>query len=96
MAHASSPRASGYVFRVPGRFGQDIKAAARAAGFAGNSSQSPLLTYMSVKSRVEGFLLKLLGPALIGEKGHKASDAGTLHLAHFVPFQNNHLGFFTV
>ncbi len=84
-------------FAYPDASVQDIKAAARAAGFAGNSSQSPLLTYMSVKSRVEGFLLKLLGPALIGEKGHKASDAlGTLHLAHFVPFENNHLGFFTV
>ncbi len=84
-------------FAYPDVSVQDIKAAARAAGFAGNSSQSPLLTYMSVKSRVEGFLLKLLGPALLGEKGHKASDAlGTLHLAHFVPFENNHLGFFTV
>ena len=76
---------------------QDIKAAARAAGFTGNTSQSPLLTYMAFKSRVQGFVLKLVGPALIGEKGHKASDAiGTLHLAHFVPFENNHIGFFTI
>jgi hypothetical protein len=52
---------------------------------------------MAFKSRVQGFVLKLLGPALVGEKGHKASDAiGTLHIAHFVPFENNHLGFFTV
>jgi hypothetical protein len=76
---------------------QDIKAAARAAGFTGNTSQSPLLTYMAFKSRVQGFVLKAVGPALVGEKGHKASDAiGTLHVAHFVPFENNHLGFFTV
>ena len=41
--------------------------------------------------------MKTLGPALLGEKGHKASDAlGTLHVSHFVPFENNHLGFFTV
>ena len=76
---------------------QDIKAAARAAGFTGNTSQNTLLTYMSFKSRVQGFVLKLVGPALMGDKGHKGSDAiGTLHLAHFVPFENNHLGFFTV
>jgi hypothetical protein len=76
---------------------QDIKAAARAAGFMGNTSQGPLLTYMSFKSRVQGFLLKLLGPVVIGEKGHNALSAvGTVHVAHFVPFENNQLGFFTI
>ena len=76
---------------------QDIKACARAAGFTGSTSQSTLLTYMTFKSRVQGFVLKHVAQALVGEKGHKAADAiGTLHLAHFVPFENNHLGFFTV
>ena len=76
---------------------QDIKACARAAGFTGRTSQSTLLTYMTFKSRVQGFVLKHVAQALVGEKGHKAADAiGTLHLAHFVPFENNHLGFFTV
>ena len=56
-----------------------------------------LLTYMTFKSRVQGFVLKLVGKALVGEKGHKASDAiGTLHFSHWVPFENNHMGFFTV
>ena len=33
----------------------------------------------------------------MGEKAYKASDSlGTLHVAHFVPFENNHVGFFTV
>jgi hypothetical protein len=76
---------------------QDIKAAARAAGFTGHTPQSNLLTYMAFKSRLQGYVLKLLGPVLLGDKGHKASDAiGTLHVAHWVPFENNHLGFFTV
>ena len=76
---------------------QDIKAVARAAGFTGNTLQSPLLTYMSFKSRVQGFVMRLLGPTLVGEKGHRASDSiGTLHVAHFLPFEGNHLGFFTV
>jgi hypothetical protein len=76
---------------------QDIKAAARAAGFTGNTPQSPLLTYMVFKSRVQGFALKLLGPTLIGEKGHNALTAvGTVHVSHFVPFENNHIGFFTI
>jgi len=76
---------------------QDIKAAARAAGFTGITPQNTLLTYMSFKSRLQGFVLKLVGNALVGEKGDRGSDAiGTLHLAHWVPFENNRLGFFTV
>jgi hypothetical protein len=76
---------------------QDIKAAAREAGFTGNTPQNTLLTYMSFKSRIQGFVLKLVGKALVAEKGDRGSDAiGTLHLAHWVPFENNQLGFFTV
>lgn len=76
---------------------QDVKALARAAGFTGNTSQAPLLTYMSIQSRLQAFALKLVGRALIGEKGHRASDAiGTLHVSHWVPFENNHIGFFTI
>ena len=37
---------------------QDIKACARAAGFTGNTLQSPLLTYMAIKSRRQGFALE--------------------------------------
>jgi hypothetical protein len=76
---------------------QDIKECARAAGVTGNTSQGVLLTYMSFKSRVQGFAVKHLAAALVGEKGHKAADSiGTLHVAHFVPFEHNHIGFFTV
>ncbi len=76
---------------------QDIKKWARAAGFTGNTSQAPLLTYMSFKGPVQAFALKLVGGALIGDKGHKASDSlGTLHFSDFVPFEHNHIGFFTV
>ena len=42
---------------------QDIKECARAAGFTGNTSQGPLLTYMTFKSRVRGFASKLVAPA---------------------------------
>ena len=48
---------------------QDIKAAARAAGFTGNTPQSTLLTYMAFKSRLQGFVLKLVGPALVRREG---------------------------
>ena len=43
---------------------QDIKACARAAGFTGNTSQGPLLTYMAIKSRLQGFALKLAARAI--------------------------------
>ena len=76
---------------------QDIKACVRAAGFTGATSQGTLLTYMAFKSRVQGFVVKLVAGALVGEKSDKASDSiGTLHVAHFVPFEHNHIGFFTV
>ena len=76
---------------------RDIKACARAAGFKGSTSQSPLLTYLSFKSRLQGFALKLVAGALVGQKGHEASDSiGTLHFADWVAFEHNHLGFFTI
>jgi hypothetical protein len=75
---------------------QDIKASARAADFRGNTVQSPLLTYLTIKSRLQGFALKLAARS-IRDEGHEASDSiGTLHVAHWVPFEHNHLGFFTV
>ena len=77
---------------------QDIKAPARAAGVTGKTTQAPLLTYMAFESRVQGFVLKLFGKALMGkEKASQASDAiGTLHFSHWVPFENNYIGFFTI
>ena len=76
---------------------EDIKECARAAGFTGNTSQGCLLTYMTFKSRVRGFAAKLVAPALVGKKGHDASDSiGTLHFFGWVPFEKNRLGFFTI
>ena len=75
---------------------QDIKACARAAGYTGNTSQNPLLTYLSIKSRLQGFALKIAAMS-IRDEGHEGSDSvGTLHFAHWVPFEHNHLGFFTI
>ena len=75
---------------------QDIKACARAAGFTGGTAQSPLLTYMAIKSRFQGFALKLAARS-IRDDGKAASDSlGTLHFSHWVPFEHNHLGFFTI
>ena len=77
---------------------QDIKALARAAGFTGKTSQSPLLMYMAFNSRLQAFALKLVGRALLHEKGKEGLDAvGTVHFSDFwVPFANNHIGFFTI
>ena len=42
---------------------QDIKECARVAGFEGNTLQSPLLIYLSLRSHLPGFALKLVeGP----------------------------------
>ena len=75
---------------------QDIKAAASAAGFTSNTAQSPLLIYMSIKSRLQGFALKLAGRS-IKDDAYEMNDAvGTLHVSHWVLFPKNHLGFFTI
>ena len=75
---------------------QDIKECARAAGFDGSTLQGPLLTYMSIKSRVQGFALKLAARS-ISDDAYEANDSvGTLHFSHWVLFPKNHLGFFTI
>ena len=84
-------------FAYPDASVRDIKACVRAAGFTGNTSQSPLLTYMSFKSHLRASVLQLLGPALVGQKGHEGMETiGTVHVAHWVPFEGNHIGFWTV
>ena len=76
---------------------QEIKAAARAADFTGSTSQGCLLTIWTFKSRREAFTSKLTTGARVGEKAKQGSDAiGTLHVSHFVAFENNRLGFFTI
>ena len=69
----------------------------REAGFTGNASQNPLLTYMSFKSQLRASLLELVGPTVVGKKGHEGMEAiGTVHVAHWVPFEKSHVGFWTV
>ena len=75
---------------------QEIKDCARAAGFTGNTAQAPLLTYMPIKSRMQGIALKL-DTRDIKDRGKEASDAiGTLHFSHWVPFDKDAIGFFTI
>lgn len=75
---------------------QDIKASARAADFTGETGQHTLLTYMTIKSRLQGLALKLAARSF-RDDAYEASDSlGTLHVAHFVGFGHNQLGFFTV
>ena len=51
---------------------------------------------MSIKSRLQGFALKLAARS-IRDDAYAASDSlGTLHFSHWVPFEHNHLGFFTI
>ena len=51
---------------------------------------------MTIKSRLQGFALKLAARS-IREDAYEASDSlGTLHFSHWVPFDHNHLGFFTI
>ena len=75
---------------------QDIKECARAAGFTGNTSQGTLLLYMSIKSRVQGFAMKLAARSVRDDAYEATESVGTLHFSHWVLFPKNHLGFFTI
>ena len=77
------------------RFRTSRRAHVRRASRA-TPRRTPLLTYMTIKSRLQGFALKLVAQ-VIARRGHEASDAiGTLHFSHWVPFEENHMGFFTI
>ena len=96
MADGSCPGAARHVLAYGDASVQDIKACPREAGFTGTTSQSPLLTYMTIKSRLQGVALKF-DTRDIKEKGKHASDSiGTLHFSHWVPFGKDHIGFFTI
>ena len=97
MAEASCPRASRYVFRLRRRFGSGHQGGRSCGGLYRQDLASPLLTYMAFKSRCARLCLEAGREGPAGEKGHKASDSvGTLHFSHWVPFENNHMGFFTI
>ena len=75
---------------------QDIKAAARVAGFTGNTRQNTWLIYAPVKSSQHALALKENIRAT-AESTHKMSDSiGTLHFAGLVAFGDTHAGFFTI
>lgn len=76
---------------------KDIKARAEAAGVTGTSEQLPFLVIMPLKSGLAATILeegvfRVAGPILV----NGSDSIGTLHLAHFVPLEDNKLGFFTV
>ena len=95
MVEASYPRASRTYFAYEDASVQDIKACARAAALRAIPRKS-LADILSLKSRLQAFGLKLVARALVGEKAHEGMDIGTVHMAHWVPFENNHIGFFTI
>jgi hypothetical protein len=94
MDHTPDPM--GVYTAYPTATVNEIKAQAESAGVAGTSEQLPFLVIMPLKGRVAGLALeavfKVAAPILVN-----GSDAiGTLHFAHFVPLEDNKLGFFTV
>jgi hypothetical protein len=94
MDHTPDPM--GVYTAYPTATVKQIKAEAESAGVTGTSEQLPFLVIMPLKGRIAGLALeavfKVAGPILV-----KGSDTiGTLHFAHFVPLEDNKLGFFTV
>ena len=76
---------------------QDIKASRSCGGLHRQYLAEHLADIHGLQVTSARLCLEAGRAALMGEKGHKASDAiGTLHVAHFVPFEKNHLGFFTI
>ena len=66
-------------------------------GLYGQYPQGALLTYMDLQVTSASLCHEARREGLGGREGKQGSDAiGTLHVAHFVPFEKNHLGFFTI
>ena len=97
MAEASCPRASRYVLRLRGRFGSGHQGVRACGGLHGQYLAEPLADIHDLQVTSARLCLEAGRGVHVGEKGHKASDSiGTLHVAHLVPFEHNHLGFFTI
>lgn len=75
---------------------QDIKAAARTAGFTGHTQQNTFLTYMSAKSGPEALALKQASSALQDKARRGSGSIGTLHFSHWGLFENYYIAFFTI
>jgi hypothetical protein len=76
---------------------QAIKSRAAEAGVVGASEQLPFLVIMPLKGKVAEFALEQVVFRVAGPILTNGSDTiGTLHFAHFVPLEDNKLGFFTV
>ncbi len=66
-------------------------------GFYGQYLAGHLADIHVLQVTSAGLCLEAGRGALLDEKAQKASDSlGTLHVAHFVPFEHNHVGFFTI
>ena len=93
--HVREPLDTYFAYR--GRLGsghQGIRTCSRIHGqyLAEPLADIPVLQITAARLRREA-----RREALFGEKGHEGSDSiGTLHVAHWVPFEHNHLGFFTI
>ena len=80
-----------------GRFGSGDQGSRSCGGLYGQYLAEPPADIHVLQVTCARLCLEAARAGLDGEKGHKASDSiGTLHVAHFVPFENNHLGFFTI
>ena len=93
----SCPRASRYVLRLRGRFGSGHQGVCACGGLHGQYLAEPLADIHDLQVTSASLCSELVGPALVEKKGQEGMDTiGTLHVAHWVPFENDHIGFFTV
>ena len=97
MAEASCPRAARYVLRVRGRVGSGHQGLRACGGLHRQYLAEPLADVHVRQVTSARLCLEAGRRGPIGDEGHEASDSiGTLHFAHWVPFEHNHLGFFTI
>ena len=94
--HLLSPA---YVFSAyPGPTVKEIKAMAAAAGVEGRTQLLPFLVILPARGRVAFAEMQLIlrTMAMTGKVDRDMTSVGTPHFAHFVPLEDQQLGFFTV
>jgi hypothetical protein len=74
----------------------DIKAMALDSGVTGRGEIRPMLVILPAKSRIAFFEVELLLRVRGRGITHDLDSIGTPHFAHFVPLEDNQIGFFTV
>ena len=98
VAEGSCPRASRHVLRVRGRFGSGRQGVRTSGGLHRQHLAEPLADIHDPQVKPAGLASKVDVAGVLAEtrRRRRRTRLGRCTSAHWVPFEDNHLGFFTI